>query len=183
MLALLARNWWLIALRGALFVLFGLMAFLWPGLSLLTLVILYGVFAFVDGIVALAAAIKGRGVGGPTGWLVFVGIAGVVAGIATLLWPGLTALALLYLIAGWSVVMGLFEIVGAIRLRKEIDNEWWLVLGGVLSVLFGVILIGRPGAGALALIWMIGAWAIIVGVTLLALAFRLRPLARAQARA
>jgi uncharacterized membrane protein HdeD (DUF308 family) len=117
MLALLARNWWLVALRGALFVLFGLMTFAWPGLSLVTLVILYGAFAIADGIVALVAAIKGRGAGGATGWLVFVGIAGLIAGVITLLWPGLTALALLYLIAWWCIVKGLFEIVGAIRIR------------------------------------------------------------------
>jgi uncharacterized membrane protein HdeD (DUF308 family) len=183
MLALLARNWWLVALRGALFVLFGLMAFAWPGLSLVTLVLLYGVFAIADGVVALVAAIKGRGTGGATGWLIFVGIAGLIAGVITLLWPGLTALALLYLIAWWCIVKGLFEIVGAIRIRKEIDNEWWLVLGGALSVVFGAILIMRPGAGALALIWLIAVWAIVIGVTLLALAFRLRSHGPVHARA
>jgi uncharacterized membrane protein HdeD (DUF308 family) len=170
MLSMLARNWWLIALRGLMAILFGVLTFVWPGLSLFALVVLYGAYAFVDGVFALWAAIAGRKTNESTGWLIFVGLAGLLAGIVTVLWPGLTALALLYLIAWWCIVRGLFEIVGAIRLRKEIDNEWWLVLEGVLSVLFGIILLVRPGAGALAVVWLIGAWSILVGAMLVALA-------------
>jgi uncharacterized membrane protein HdeD (DUF308 family) len=176
MLSMLARNWWLIALRGLMAILFGVLTFVWPGVSLYALVLLYGAFALVDGGLALWAAIGGRKANESTGWLILVGVAGLLAGIVTVLWPGLTALALLYLIAWWCIVRGLFEIVGAIRLRKEIDNEWWLVLEGILSVALGLILLVRPGAGALALLWLIGAWSILVGAMLLALAFRLKSL-------
>jgi uncharacterized membrane protein HdeD (DUF308 family) len=169
----LAKNWWLILLRGICAILFGVLAFAWPGVTLVTLVVLYGAFALADGVLAVAAAITG-GAAAPRWWLAVVGLAGIAAGLLTFLWPGVTALVLLVFIALWAIVTGVLQIVGAIQLRKEIDNEWLLIVGGVLSVLFGLAVLVRPGAGALALIFVIGAFAIAYGIILVAFAFRLR---------
>jgi uncharacterized membrane protein HdeD (DUF308 family) len=173
MLHALARNWWLILLRGIAAVIFGVLTFIWPGVTLLTLVLLYGAFALVDGALAIWAAIVG-GEPAPRWWLLIIGLVGIAAGLLTLLMPGITALVLLVFIAFWAIVIGVMQIVGAIRLRKEIDNEWLLIAGGVLSVLFGAILILFPGAGALGLIFVIGAYAVIYGIIEVALALRLR---------
>jgi uncharacterized membrane protein HdeD (DUF308 family) len=110
----------------------------------------------------------------PTWWLIVVGVAGIAAGILTFLWPGITAFVLIIFIGAWAIVHGIFEIVGAIRLRKEIDNEWWLILAGALSVIFGLIVLIAPGAGALGLIWVIGAYSIAFGILLVGLSLRLR---------
>jgi uncharacterized membrane protein HdeD (DUF308 family) len=169
----LAKNWWLLLLRGIAAIIFGLLAFAWPGLTLLTLILFYGAFALVDGVLAIVAAITG-GVPGSRWWLAIVGLLGIAAGLLTFLTPGLTALVLLFFIAGWAIVTGVFEIIGAIKLRKEIDNEWLLILGGIISVLFGVGMMLAPGAGALALVWVIGAYSVVMGVIFVALAFRLR---------
>jgi uncharacterized membrane protein HdeD (DUF308 family) len=129
----------------------------------------------VDGAIALWAAISGKaGAIAPRWWLAVVGIVGLLAGVVAFGSPGLTALVLLMFIAGWAVVIGVLEIWGAIQLRKEIDGEWWLVLSGLLSIAFGVFLFARPGQGALALIWVIGVFAILHGCTLIALSLRLK---------
>ena len=172
-LAGLAKNWWLILLRGLCAILFGILTFAWPGVTLFTLVILYGAFAFADGILSLIAAVRG-GAPAPRWWLALVGILGIAVGILTVLWPGITGIVLLFFIAGWAIANGVMEIIGAIRLRKEIDDEWWLIGSGVLSVLFGIMIALRPGAGALALVFVIGTFAIIYGVMLVAFALRLR---------
>jgi uncharacterized membrane protein HdeD (DUF308 family) len=169
----LAKNWWLLLLRGIAAIIFGVLAFAWPGVTLLTLILFYGAFALVDGVLAIIAAITG-GAPGPRWWLAIVGLLGIAAGLLTFLMPGLSALVLLFFIAGWAITTGVFQIIGAIQLRKEIDNEWLLVLGGIISVLFGIGVMVAPGAGALALIWVIGTYAIIIGVLLVALAFRLK---------
>jgi uncharacterized membrane protein HdeD (DUF308 family) len=169
----LARNWWMIALRGAAAILFGLLAFVWPGATLLSVVIVYGAFALVDGVLAVATAAMGEGPA-PRMWLAIAGALGVAAGLLTLGWPGITALVLLFFIGVWAIAVGLMQIVGAIKLRDEIDNEWWLLVGGVLSVVFGVGVLTFPGAGALALILLIGSYAIAYGVTLVMLSLRLR---------
>jgi uncharacterized membrane protein HdeD (DUF308 family) len=169
----LAKNWWLLLLRGVAAVAFGILAFVWPGITLLALVFLFGAYALLDGILAITAAIKNRGTTAPTGWLVFVGLLGIGAGVATMFWPAITALVLLILIAVWSIAIGVLTVVGAIRLRREIEGEWLLVASGVLSVAFGVLLMLRPGAGALALVWIIGAWAIVFGGLEIALSLRL----------
>jgi len=169
----LAKNWWLLLLRGIAAIIFGLLAFAWPGLTLVTLILLYGAYALVDGVLAIIAAITG-GVPGSRWWLAIVGLLGIAAGLVTFLTPGLTALVLLFFIAGWAIVTGVFEIIGAIKLRKEIDNEWLLILGGIISVLFGVGMMLAPGAGALALVWVIGAYSVVMGVIFVALAFRLK---------
>jgi uncharacterized membrane protein HdeD (DUF308 family) len=173
MLHALARNWWLLLLRGICAVIFGVLTFVWPGVTLVTLVLLYGAYALVDGVFALAAAVMG-GAPAPRWWLAVVGLLGIAAGLVTLFMPGMTALVLLYFIAFWAIAIGIMQIVGAIRLRKEIENEWWLVAAGALSVLFGLLLVVQPGAGALALIFTIGVWAIVYGVVLIAFALRLR---------
>lgn len=170
----LSGNWWLILIRGIAALVFGVLALAWPGITLVTLVLLYGAFALVDGISALVAAIVGRVSATPRWWLAIVGLLGIVAGLLTFVWPGITALILLFLIAGWSIAMGVFQIIGAIRLRKEIDNEWLLILSGALSVLFGLALFFWPGAGALALVWLIASYAIVFGSLIIAFAFRLR---------
>jgi uncharacterized membrane protein HdeD (DUF308 family) len=169
----LARYWWLILLRGIAAIIFGVLAFVWPGLTLVTLVLFYGAFVLIDGVLALANAIMGGNMGSRW-WLALIGVAGIAAGAFTFMWPGVTALVLLLFIAIWAIVLGVFQIIGAIRLRKEIDNEWMLVLGGVLSVLFGVVMLVAPGAGALALIWVIGAYALAFGLLLVGFALKLR---------
>jgi len=169
----LAKNWWLLLLRGIAAIIFGLLAFAWPGLTLLTLILFYGAFALVDGVLAIIAAITG-GAPGSRWWLAVVGLLGIAAGLVTFLTPGLTALVLLLFIAGWAIATGVLQIIGAIKLRKEIDNEWLLILGGIISVLFGACMMLAPGAGALALVWVIGAYSVVTGVIFVALAFRLR---------
>jgi uncharacterized membrane protein HdeD (DUF308 family) len=169
----LAKNWWLLLLRGIAAIVFGLLAFAWPGLTLLTLILFYGAFALVDGVLAIIAAITG-GSAAPRWWLAIVGLLGLAAGLLTFLMPGLTAVVLLLFIAGWAIATGVFQIIGAIKLRKEIDNEWLLILCGVISVLFGVCMMLAPGAGALALVWVIGAYSVVIGALFVALAFRLR---------
>jgi uncharacterized membrane protein HdeD (DUF308 family) len=166
-----ARHWWVLLIRGILAVLFGIMAFVLPGVTLVTLVLLYGVYALADGVTALWVGGRARA------WsLVLGGILGVLIGIFTFIYPGIAAIALLYLIAAWAIVRGIFEIITAIQLRKEISNEWALIIGGILSILFGVVLVVNPAAGALAMIWVIGIYALIFGLLMIVLAFRVRGL-------
>ncbi|WP_296174845.1 HdeD family acid-resistance protein [uncultured Brevundimonas sp.] len=174
----LHRSWWLLLLRGIIAVAFGVATFVWPGISLVSLILVYGIYAVADGILALIAAIRGGGVA-PRWWLALGGIASLAAGALAFVWPGLTALVLVYLIGFWSIVRGVLEIVGAIRLRNEIPNEWSLGLAGALSVLFGAILVVAPGTGALGLLWLIAAWAVLFGLLLIWVAFRVRRLAKA----
>jgi uncharacterized membrane protein HdeD (DUF308 family) len=169
----LAKNWWAVLLRGLAAIVFGILAFAWPGITILSLIILWGAYALVDGVFAIIAAVTG-GSPAPRWWMAVVGIIGILAGIVAFYNPLLTGVTLLMLIAAWAIVSGIFEIIGAIRLRKEIDNEWLLILHGIISVLFGVFLIYSPGAGALAMIWVIGAYAIVGGVLLCVLAFQLK---------
>jgi uncharacterized membrane protein HdeD (DUF308 family) len=171
MLHTLARNWWAIALRGLVAVLFGLLTFLLPGITLVTLVLLFGVYALVDGVFNVIAFFR---VASHHWAFLIEGVVGIIAGILTFLWPAITAIVLLYLIAFWAIFTGALEIVAGIRLRKAIANEWLLILMGVLSLVFGVFILFAPGAGALAIVLWIGAYALVFGVFLLALAFRLR---------
>jgi uncharacterized membrane protein HdeD (DUF308 family) len=174
MLATLAQNWWAIVLRGVAAVIFGLGAFLWPGITLAALVLLYGAYALVEGVLAVAAAVAGRRAGAFPWGMLLTGIAGIAAGILTFLWPGLTALVMLYFIAAWAIVRGVFEIIAAVQLRKEIENEWLLGLSGFLSIVLGVFLMVAPGAGILAVLWWVGATAIVFGVLTIMLGVRLR---------
>jgi uncharacterized membrane protein HdeD (DUF308 family) len=170
----LARNWWAIALRGVVAILFGILAWVMPGVTLAALVLLYGSYALVDGIFNVVAAVTGPGSARPSWTMLLAGLVSIAAGLVTFLWPGLTALALVYLIAAWAIVRGVFEIAAAIRLRTVITGEWWLGLSGALSILFGALLMVAPGAGAVAMVWWIGTWAVIVGIVLVALGVRLR---------
>jgi uncharacterized membrane protein HdeD (DUF308 family) len=174
MLELLGRYWWVVLIRGLLAILFGVAAFVWPGITLLSLVLLFGAFALVDGAFAVVAAISGRKHSGDWGLLLLAGLLGIAIGILTYHNPAITALALVLYIAAWALVRGIFEIVTAIRLREQIEGEWLLALGGVVSIAFALLLLWAPGAGALALLWMIAAWAILFGSVLVVLAFRLR---------
>lgn len=174
-LPVLSRNWWALALRGLAAIIFGILAFVWPGITLWALILLFGAYMLVDGVFAIVAAVRVAGEAARWWLLLVEGILGVLAGIVAFAWPGLTALALLYFVAAWAIVTGIFEIVGAIRLRREIEGEWALILGGALSVLFGVLLVAvGPGVGLLSLVWLIGVYAVAFGVLLLILAFRVR---------
>ncbi len=169
----MAENWWLILLRGIAAIIFGVLALAWPGVTIVTLVILFAVYALVDGVVSLIAAIRG-GTMFPRWWLALVGVAGVFAGLYAIVFPAAAALVLILIIGWWSVVRGVFEIVGAFSLRKEIDNEWMLILAGALSVLFGIAVVIFPTAGALALVWIIAFYAILFGAMLVGLSLRLK---------
>jgi uncharacterized membrane protein HdeD (DUF308 family) len=168
----MAGNWWALLLRGIAAVLFGLAALFWPGLTLFVLVVFFGAYALVDGIFALVAGIRGSG---GFRWLLIVeGALGVIAGLVALFYPGVTALVLLYVIAIWAIITGVLEVVTAISLRREIENEWLMGLGGVISVIFGIILAVLPGVGLLSLVWLIGIYALIFGIALIVLSFRVR---------
>jgi uncharacterized membrane protein HdeD (DUF308 family) len=173
----LARHWWVFLIRGIAALAFALVGFFYPEATLVTLVLFYGAYALVDGVFAAVSAVRGKEGMGPRWWLALVGVLGIVAGLVTFAWPGITTLALLIVIGVWAVFYGVVEIVGAIRLRKEIDNEWLLLMHGALAVLFGLIALVRPGAGALALIWLIASFAFASGVLLIGLSFRLKKLA------
>jgi uncharacterized membrane protein HdeD (DUF308 family) len=175
---ILARYWWMILLRGILAILFGLLVFAWPGITLLSLVFLFGFYALADGIANVVTAIGGRGEQEHWWVLLLLGVAGGALGILTFLNPGLTALALLFYIAVWAIVTGVLQIVAAVRLRREIEGEFWLALAGAASVGLGLLLLARPGEGALAVLWIIGFYAILFGVVLLILAFKARAFAR-----
>jgi len=177
MLEYLSRHWWSVTFRGALAVVFGVVAWIWPDITLRALVLLYGFYALVDGLLALAALLLGGSlVSGRRGWLVVEGVAGIAAGVIAFLWPGITALVLLYLIAAWAIATGVLEVAVAIWLRRELRGEWLLALGGVVSVAFGVFLVVRPGDGAVAVVWLIGLFAILFGMALVGLGLRLRRL-------
>jgi len=181
-LPVLARNWWALALRGLAAIVFGLLAFILPGITLTALILLLGAYMLVDGVFAIVAAVRADRHDERWWLLLAEGVLGVLAGIVAFLWPGLTALALLYLVAAWAIVTGILQIVGAIRLRREIEGEWALILGGGLSVNFGVLLAVLPGPGILALLWLIGAYALVSGVLLIILAFRVRNEPRPDSR-
>lgn len=173
MLHALARNWALILVRGILAVVFGAYALVWPRLTLLVLVVVFGIYMFADGVVAVAAALQGSE-RAPRWWLAVTGLAGIALGCTSFLWPAVTGFSLLLLVAAWAIVIGAVQLAGAIWLRKEIEGEWLLVAGGALSVLFGVSILLWPGAGALALALSIGGYAIVYGLLLIGFAIRLR---------
>lgn len=169
-------NWWAVVLRGGLSVFFGLMAIAWPDITLAALIILFAAYAVVDGVFAIASGIRGAGDQSRWWLTVIQGIVSIAAGAIAFVWPNLTALALLYIIAFWAIFTGVLEVVAAVRLREIIDREWMLGLVGLLSIAFGILLIVFPGSGALAILWIIGAYAIAYGVLLVALGLRVRSL-------
>ncbi|HEU0253676.1 MAG TPA: HdeD family acid-resistance protein [Pyrinomonadaceae bacterium] len=182
MFAVYAGSWWALVLRGIAAILFGVLAFVWPAITLTALVFLWGAYALVDGAFAIAAGIKIHGENKRWWVLLLEGILSVAAGVLAFAIPGITALVLLILIAAWAIVTGVFEIAAAIQLRKYITGEWMLVLAGIASVLFGALLFLNPTAGALAVVWLIGAYAIVFGVLLVALGIRLHSMIKTAGR-
>jgi uncharacterized membrane protein HdeD (DUF308 family) len=171
---MLSRGWWMLLIRGILAILFGILAYTQPGMTLAVLISLFGAFALVSGAFAMWNAIVARKES-PHWWVVLLeGLVGVLVGFITLRSPGLTALALVFYIGAWAILSGIFEIIAAIRLRKEIEGEWMLIVAGIASVLFGLALVARPGAGALGMLWLIASFAIIFGLILIMLAFKVR---------
>ena len=173
-LGALAENWWLLLVRGLAAIAFGVLTFVWPGLTLLTLTYFFGAYALIDGCISLWAAITGPGEKASRWWLALVGIVGILAGIVAFVMPVMIAEVLLLLIAGWAIAIGVMEVWGAIRLRKEMAGEWMLGLSGLLAIAFGVALAVQPIAGALAMILLIGCFAVVVGFVYAGLAFQLR---------
>lgn len=170
----MAKSWWMFLLRGILSILFGITALVLPGLTLATLVIVFGIYAVVDGVTGAAYALYSRN-SDQNWWMhLLEGVFGIIAGILIIILPGIAAITAMYVIGFWAIVTGVMEIMAAIRLRKEIDNELWLGLSGLLSVIFGVFAFLFPGEGALALVGLIGIYAIIFGGFFIALAFKLR---------
>jgi uncharacterized membrane protein HdeD (DUF308 family) len=167
----MAEHWWVLLLRGLLAILFGILAFTWPGLTVLLLVAIWGAYAFVDGVLALVAGIKGK-------WtsLVVLGLLGIAAGLVAFFRPGLAAEALLWVLAFWAIAAGVMQIAAAVRLRREIEGEWLWILTGVLTVGLGVLLFLYPGAGVLTVTWMIATLAVVWGILLVMLAFKVKRL-------
>lgn len=180
--SVLGRSWWLLLLRGLAAIAFGLLTWFQPGLSLATLILLFGVYALADGVFSIWSAFAGRHDHEHWWVLLLVGLLGVVVGLITFMAPGLTALVLLFYIAIWAIGTGLLQVIAAIRLRKEIQGEWLLVLAGLLSAAFGFVVMARPGAGALTLLWLIAVYAVLYGVLLVVLALRVRRFGKALDR-
>lgn len=174
MLELLARHWWLLVLRGVCAIAFGILAFTWPGVTVQVVLIFFGAYMLVDGVFTVIAAVRGREHSEHWLLLLFEGLLGIAVGILTWIAPLVTGIALLLFIAAWAIVTGALEIAAAIRLRREIQGEFWLGLAGVLSVGFGILLFAFPLAGALALVWMMAAYAVAFGLVLVLLGFRVR---------
>lgn len=178
MLNIYTGSWWALLLRGIAGVVFGVLAFVWPRITLTALVFLWGAYAFVDGAFAMIAGVRSYGESRRWWVLLIEGVLGLAAGVIAFMIPGITALVLLLLIAAWAIVTGIFEIVAAIQLRKYIRGEWLLILAGIASIIFGALLFFNPTAGALAVVWLIGAYAIVFGVLLIALSLRLHGMMR-----
>ncbi len=174
MFHLLRAAWWVLLVRGLVAVAFGVMALAWPTLTLQALILLFGAYALVDGGLAVYAALRARPEHSDWWAVALEGAIGLIAGVLVLVWPGLGAVALLYFIAAWAIITGVAEIIMAYRLRQVLSNEWLMVLAGVASVSFGVLVWIYPGAGALALVTFIGVYALIFGLSLVGLSLRLR---------
>jgi uncharacterized membrane protein HdeD (DUF308 family) len=157
---------------------FGVIALIWPDVTVGALVIVFGIFAISDGVVEIAGAFMG-GIANDSRLMRIVrGVVSIIAGVVAFVWPGITALTLLYIVAIWALIIGVAEILAAVRLRREIEGEWLLGIGGLMSIAFGVFAIIFPGAGILSLTWLVGIYAILFGITLIALGIEVRRLAR-----
>ena len=179
MLSLVSRDWWVYAVRGIAAILFGIMALIWPGPTLAVLILLFGAYAFVDGVALLVALARGDVLARSHKWITgIMGAFGIIVAIVTLIWPGMTALTLLYLVAIWAITMGILQIASAIEFRREIDGEFFVVLGGIFSIVFGGLLVAFPGTGLLSLVWLVGFWAELFGFSSLGIAYRLHGIDR-----
>ena len=171
----MADYWWLLLLRGIAAVIFGLLALFMPAVAGLSLVFLWGAYTLADGIFSLWAGIVGSSATtGSRWWLAITGVLGIAAGLIAFFAPALTAGILLIFIAIWAIIIGVMAIIGAIQLRKEIEGEWLLILSGAIAIIFGILMFTRPASAALAVVWMIATFAIIFGIDLIMLAFKLR---------
>jgi uncharacterized membrane protein HdeD (DUF308 family) len=168
------KHWWHVAVRGLIALLFGIMLLAWPGVSLFIVAILFGAFAFVDGIFTLVAAVNYKAGAGQRAWLFVRGILGIIVGIVTFFWPAITELALVLLIGAWALVTGIMELNFAFRSVRETGAKWLFAVSGILSIILGILLLVRPIAAIIAVIWIIGAYAVIAGIVLIVLGFRLR---------
>lgn len=177
MLDVLVRNWWTFLVRGIAAIVFGILAIALPLSALIVLVALYGAYALIDGVFALTGAVRAAQAHERWGWLALEGVAGIAAALVTFFYPQITALVLLYIIASWAIVTGVLEIATAVRFGRLMQGEWMLWLAGILSIVFGALLVFQPGAGALAVVTLIGIYAIVFGVVNTVIAFRLRNLA------
>jgi len=175
----LADNWWLLLLRGLAAIAFGVIAFFWPGITLMALTYLWGAYAIVDGVVAIWVAFNLSGAdAGSRWWLGLSGVVGILAGIATFAYPGMTALVLLMFIAVWAIIIGALQLYASVQLWNVINNAWWLILSGLISIAFGVVLIGWPNTGALATIWTIAWYAVFFGSMFIGLSFEIKKFKR-----
>ncbi len=174
MLEILTRYWWAFIARGILAIALGVMVFAWPGITVTALIIVFGIYVFVDGIFLVVKAIGGWKARDDRWLLLFEGLLGIGIGVITFFAPGVTAIGLLFYIAARSLATGILEIVGAVRLRKEIQGEVWWIFSGIVSILFAVLLMIFPGTGILALIWLLGIYAFVFGVILIVLGIRIR---------
>jgi len=174
MIEALKRNWWVLVIRGICGIVFGVIALAYPGLALATLVLLFGAWVLIDGVFRIVGATAGRASDPDWGFHLIIGILGVLVGFLTFRAPGITALALIIYIAAWALMIGAAEIGLAIKLRKEMKGEWFLILMGLASIIFAVLLLWNPGPGALALLWLIGSYAIVLGILAIFFGFRLR---------
>jgi uncharacterized membrane protein HdeD (DUF308 family) len=166
--------------RGIAAIVFGIIALVWPNLTLTVLVYLFGIFAVISGITAVAAALRGRAVPG-WGLLLFEGILGILAGVVALVWPGITALAFLYLLAAWAIITGIAEFLAPLAFPMSVGRAALMVLAGVLSVVFGVLIAAQPSSGLLAVVWLIGVYAILFGVMYIVVYFESRAVASSVA--
>ena len=180
MQVVIARNWWSLVIRGLVGILFGIITFAWPGITFAALVIVFGAYALLDGVFSLVGAVKAAQAHERWGALVFLGVTGIGAGVVTVLWPAITAFVLVCLIAAWAIVTGVFEIAAAVRLRRHIEGEWLLALAGIASLVFGMLIIIAPLAGALVIAIWVGAYALVSGVMLVTLGIKLRSWGRRQ---
>lgn len=168
------KHWWQIAVRGLIALIFGILVLAWPGVSLFIFAIIFGAFAFVDGVLTLVAGVNYKAGAGRRAWLFVRGICGIIVGLVTLFWPAVTEIALILLVGAWALVTGVFELVFAFRSVEGAGTRWLFAVSGILSIILGVLLLVRPIAGMLAVLWAIGAYAVIAGVVLIILGFRLR---------
>jgi uncharacterized membrane protein HdeD (DUF308 family) len=166
----------LLLIRGLVGIVIGLLAVTWPGMTIAVLVAVFGLYAVLDGITNLTLGFTRTRTDGRSWAQVLQGVAGIVAGVLTFIWPGVTALVLVLFIASWAIITGGLEIVAAVRLRREIEGEWLLALSGTMSVLFGVLVFAFPSAGAVGIAWVLGIYAAATGVVLIVLGLRLRSL-------
>ncbi len=173
MSAALARNWWAIAIRGVLGIVFGLIALFQPGVTMLSLVLVFSAYALADGVFAIVAAVRAASRHERWALLVFEGLVDIAAAAAAFLWPGITVVAFVLLVATWAILSGVLLMAAAFRLNID-HGRWWLAFGGLVSVLYGVLLVSAPLIGALVLTWWLGAYAIVFGAALLVVSFRLK---------